>query len=190
MLSSQSGQSSQSAWSKRLPVWLVVWAPALLLVAAVAVESETLFGADHTTGPLRALYESIHGPANPHHWWLVHLLIRKTCHLLGYGLVSAALFHSWWLTLLPRSSNPLPTDPLHGVSLLALRWKCHLLAIFCTVLVAAADEYHQTFLPNRSGSVWDVLIDGAGAIVAQLLIALGVAVWAHAEVLPKTPNPR
>jgi VanZ family protein len=35
-------------------------------------------------------------------------------------------------------------------------------------LMASADEYHQTFLPNRTGSPWDVLLDCCGAIVLLL----------------------
>jgi VanZ family protein len=40
-----------------------------------------------------------------------------------------------------------------------------------TYLIASCDELHQTFLPNRSGSIWDVLIDCSGALVMQLLLA-------------------
>jgi VanZ family protein len=36
-----------------------------------------------------------------------------------------------------------------------------------TGLLASADEYHQTFLPNRTGSPRDVLLDCCGAIVMQ-----------------------
>jgi VanZ family protein len=40
------------------------------------------------------------------------------------------------------------------------------LALAGTALVASSDELHQTFLPNRTGSVRDVMIDGAGADIA------------------------
>jgi VanZ family protein len=45
-----------------------------------------------------------------------------------------------------------------------------LLALLGTALVASADEWHQSFLPNRTGSPWDVLLDCCGAITLQLLI--------------------
>jgi len=35
-----------------------------------------------------------------------------------------------------------------------------------TVLYAASDEYHQTFVPGRAGAWSDVLIDCAGALLA------------------------
>jgi VanZ family protein len=36
--------------------------------------------------------------------------------------------------------------------------------------VASLDEWHQSFLPNRTSSPWDVLLDCSGAL-AMLLIA-------------------
>jgi len=44
------------------------------------------------------------------------------------------------------------------------------LALLGTALVASADEYHQTYLPNRTGSPWDVLLDCCGAIVLQATV--------------------
>lgn len=35
-----------------------------------------------------------------------------------------------------------------------------------SVFYAMADEYHQTFVPGRHGAWTDVLIDGAGALLA------------------------
>ena len=36
--------------------------------------------------------------------------------------------------------------------------------------MASLDELHQTYLPNRTGSLWDVLLDCCGAIALQLLV--------------------
>lgn len=40
-----------------------------------------------------------------------------------------------------------------------------------TVIYAATDEFHQLFVPGRSGQVSDVLLDSAGAAVGILLCA-------------------
>ena len=40
----------------------------------------------------------------------------------------------------------------------------------CT-LYASADEFHQTFEVDRTGSPWDVLVDTLGAAVATATIA-------------------
>ena len=39
-------------------------------------------------------------------------------------------------------------------------------------LYAATDEFHQVFVPGRSGKVADVLLDSAGALLGVLLLAL------------------
>lgn len=44
-------------------------------------------------------------------------------------------------------------------------------AISCFIM-AAANEYHQTFIDGRSGEVRDVLIDSAGALLGILAAAI------------------
>ncbi|MFH1171425.1 MAG: VanZ family protein, partial [bacterium] len=38
-----------------------------------------------------------------------------------------------------------------------------------SILYAASDELHQTFVPGRQGTLWDVVIDGFGIAVVLLL---------------------
>jgi VanZ family protein len=122
-------------------------------ICIIAMESTEALGADHTTGPLRLLFETLFGPISDARWAMAHLLIRKSGHFLGYGFLGLAWLRAWWMTL-PRSR--FIQDAL--------------LALLGTALVAGADEWHQTFLPNRTGSAWDVLLDCCGAIVLQLVV--------------------
>ena len=41
-----------------------------------------------------------------------------------------------------------------------------------TALVACLDEWHQTFLPSRTGTLHDVLLDSTAALVAQIILFL------------------
>jgi VanZ family protein len=50
--------------------------------------------------------------------------------------------------------------------------QAHGLAILATFLVASADEYHQSFLPNRTGQFSDVLLDSCGAVALGLALFL------------------
>jgi VanZ family protein len=68
-------------------------------------------------------------------------------------LVGLTWLRAWWLTL-PRSQFVYDA----------------LLALVGTGLVATCDEWHQSFLPNRNGSPWDVLLDCCGAITLQLIV--------------------
>jgi VanZ family protein len=134
------------------------WLPAALAVLMIAFESTATMSADNTSRWLLPIWTHLFGPITPAHWAVVHHYIRKTGHFIGYGLVSFCFFHGFRTTL--RVAN----------GLRALWLRSAVLAVICTALVASADEYHQTFLPSRTGRVADVGIDTCGAIAAQLLI--------------------
>lgn len=71
-------------------------------------------------------------------------IVKKGGHMLGYGLLAI----SYWHALSYRSGK---------------RWLAWLLA----VLYAVTDEFHQSFVPGRNASVWDVAIfDNLGALIS------------------------
>lgn len=41
-----------------------------------------------------------------------------------------------------------------------------LVALLLSSLYAISDEYHQTFVPGRNGTLADVLVDGVGMVLA------------------------
>ncbi len=45
-----------------------------------------------------------------------------------------------------------------------------LLAIVVGFLYGITDEFHQTFVPGRTASLWDLTADGIGLLLAQLVI--------------------
>jgi VanZ family protein len=142
-----------SSSRRALRYWINVWLPVVLGVAVIALESTEFMGSDHTRGPLRWLFQAIFGPIGDARWDDIHHLIRKSGHFLGYGVIGLAWLRAWWMTL--PHSRFLPDA---------------LLALLGTAAVASADEWHQAFLPNRTGSPWDVLLDCCGAITLQLLV--------------------
>lgn len=136
------------------------WLPVLLGIALIALSSTDMFGADHTSGPLRWLYESLFGPVSTPRWNHIHFFIRKTGHFLGYGTLGLLWLRAWWMTL-PRSRF----------------LQDALLALLGTAFVASTDELHQAFLPDRSGRVQDVLLDCCGAITLQILVYVFMRVF-------------
>jgi VanZ family protein len=140
--------------------WISAWLPVAIGVGVIMVESTEWLGSDHTSGPLRWLFESIFGPVANVRWELLHHLIRKSGHFLGYGAMGLLWLRAWWLTL-PHSRF------LHDA----------FLALLGTALVASFDEWHQSFLPNRTGSPWDVLLDCCGAIALELLVYVFMRVF-------------
>jgi VanZ family protein len=133
--------------------WLWVWLPVVLGISMIVLESTEWFGANNTSLPLRRLVEAIFGHLSNARWNIVHHYIRKSGHFLGYGFIGLAWLRAWWMTL-PRSRF------LQDASL----------AVLGTALVASCDEWHQTFLPNRTGTPWDVLLDCTGAITLQVIV--------------------
>lgn len=73
-------------------------------------------------------------------------IAKKGGHLFGYALLAAAYFHA-----------------LRGDKRAEKRQV--VLALLLTALYAASDEWHQTFIPGRSGSPVDVGIDFAGGAI-------------------------
>ena len=130
-----------------LGFWIRAWLPVALGIGVIAIESTEFMGADHTSRPLRWLFEAIFGRVPDPRWAIFHHCIRKSGHFLGYGGLGLAWLRALWMSL-PRHRFLFEAE----------------LALAGTALVASWDEWHQTFLPNRTGSPWDVLLDCCGAV--------------------------
>ena len=82
--------------------------------------------------------------------------VRKAAHMTEYailGLLSFAFYSSW-----------------------QLRKKRYLTALGTVFLYACTDEFHQLFVPGRSGRVADVLLDSTGAAVGVCLFLI-IQMW-------------
>jgi VanZ family protein len=134
---------------------LSAWIPVALCVCVIALESTEMFGAQNTTGPLRTLYQTIFGNVTDQRWDVLHHYIRKTGHFLGYGTIGLCWLRAWHMTM----------------PCLSLLFDAAL-ALLGTALIASSDEFHQSFLPDRTGMFSDVLLDCCGALVMlSLLVA-------------------
>lgn len=129
-------------------------------MTVIAIESSQWLSARNTS---RLLYPLLHYLFGLSHvrfesW---HFYIRKAGHVVGYGLLSILLFRAWRETL-PSSSG----------ARWAMRWAG--IAVVGTALVASLDEWHQSFLPSRTGTVHDVVLDTCAGIAAQILVLLWI----------------
>lgn len=146
---------------------LSAWLPVVFFICVIACESTAYFGADRTNGPLRHLWEWIFGRVSDDYWHFQHIMIRKSGHFIGYGLMGLTWLRACRMTR-PQTAY----------------WQNALLALAGTALVSSADEYHQTFLPNRTGAFHDVVLDCLGAAV------LMSAVWMIGKLRPAKPLAR
>ncbi len=83
---------------------------------------------------------------------LIHIVVRKGAHFILYG--------SLFLVL---SRGPLRNRPM--------------LAVAACIAVAALDEFHQSFLPERSASFYDVMLDTSGALFSRFAYGVWFGPW-------------
>ncbi|MGD0569703.1 MAG: VanZ family protein [Candidatus Sulfotelmatobacter sp.] len=135
---------------------LKAWIAAILWLIVIAIESSALLSARNTS---RILYPLLHflfgmGWERFEVW---HFYIRKTGHVVGYGILSILAFRAWRETF-PAQGNPPWT----------IRWAST--AVLMTAFVASLDEWHQSFIPSRTGRWQDVVLDTCAGIGAQILL--------------------
>lgn len=145
----------------RRAAWLLIWLPAFLMTIAIAVESTSTFSAHNTSSFLRPIVERVVGPLRDATWEHLHHLLRKSGHFAGYGFLCLMYLRGWLLTFSQRRWSP-------G----SWRLRCCAFAVASTFAVASLDEWHQTFLPSRTGLFSDVLLDTSGGLVMCGLVWL------------------
>jgi len=78
--------------------------------------------------------------------------LKKAAHIIEYGVLAFLLWRA-----LSRGRGALSRSALVA-------------AFFVSVLYAASDEYHQTFVPGRNGNLRDVGFDTIGALAALFVV--------------------
>ena len=137
---------------------LKTWIAAILWLIVIAIESSSYLSAHNTSRILYPLLHFLFKMDWPtfEHW---HFYMRKGGHVFGYGLLSILLFRAWRETL-----------PVWDNSKWTFRWAS--IAVLGTALVASLDEWHQSYIPSRTGTPRDVLLDTCAGIGAQILVFL------------------
>ena len=145
---------------------LGAWLPVMLWSAIIALESS--FGSAANTGGLvGGLAVWLLGWVDPERLDLFHYLLRKGGHFLGYGVLGYLCFRAFSQTL---RRTPLLANGA--------------LAIVCASFVAVLDEWHQSFLPDRTGQFQDVALDAFGAVA---LVSLATIFIGRGRVKPASP---
>ncbi len=142
---------------------LKAWIAAILWLIVIAIESTAWLSSNNTSRILYPLLHFLFGvdPVRFEGW---HFYIRKSGHVVGYAILSILLFRAWRATL-PALEN--------------IKWKARWanIAILGTAFVASLDEWHQSFIPSRTGRWQDVVLDTCAGIAAQILVLLWLKIF-------------
>jgi VanZ family protein len=132
----------------RVPPLVNYWMPAIVWMILIFVGSTDVLSAEHTS---RFIVPFLHW-LDPHISWAaintIQTLIRKLGHVTEYAILAALLWRA-----------------VRGAH---WRVKVSLLFIaiwFACAIFAATDEFHQSFVPSRTASPRDVMIDICGAFI-------------------------
>jgi len=134
--------------------WLRRWWPALLWAIVISAFSTGVFTSDNTSRVIVPILKWFFPHASQETLFLVHHFIRKMGHVTEYFILSL---------LILRGIRA-------GKTGIHLGWA--LAAVAIVGCYAALDEFHQSFVPGRTAAVSDVLIDTAGGVAAQVVVAL------------------
>jgi VanZ family protein len=152
-------------WSARAsstpfgPLWKA-WIPAIIWLSFIVIESTDSFSSAHTSKFLWPIFHFLSG-IDMVRFETWHHYIRKAGHCVGYFVLSLLMFRAWRATF-----------PHAGVSRWTSRWSLPWTstAFLVTAMVASLDEWHQSYIPSRTGTYKDVLLDSFAALMAQIAI--------------------
>jgi len=131
--------------SRYLP--LVAW------LVFISYASSDRFSAENTSRIIGPLVLWLFPNTTPETLAAIHFVVRKIAHFTEYAILA-------YLAARAFRTSPRPA--------LANRW--FLAALALIVIYALIDEYHQTFVPSRTASIFDSLIDMSGGLVTLLIL--------------------
>ena len=134
-------------------VWFA-WGAVLVWMGVIFMASTDALSAAHTSRIIEPVLRWIFGNRlTPAAFEEIHFYIRKLGHVTEYAILAVLVANAL------QRSLPALREPSVGW-LAALFAACH----------AAGDEFHQSFVPSRTASVRDVLIDIIGALLGLALL--------------------
>jgi len=129
------------------------YVPLIVWLAFISVASSDSFSAGNTSRIIAPLILWLFPNTTPERLAVVHFITRKLAHFTEYAILGF---------LAARAFRSSPRPAIHG------RW--FLISLALIVTYALIDEYHQSFVPSRTASIYDSMIDMAGGLTALLII--------------------
>ena len=142
--------------SRYLP--LVAW------LAFISYASSDSFSAGNTSRIIGPLVLWLFPNTSAETLATIHFITRKLAHFTEYAILG-------FLAARAFRTSPHPVISRH--------W--FLISAALIIVYALIDEYHQSFVPTRTGTVYDSLIDMAGGLTALILVRKGPRIFTYKD---------
>ncbi|HKE57316.1 MAG TPA: VanZ family protein [Pyrinomonadaceae bacterium] len=127
--------------------------PLLLWLVFISLASSDEFSASNTSRFIGPLVLWLFPNTSAETLAAIHFLVRKLAHLSEYALLGV-----------------LAARAFSGSTHVTLRQHWFLVSLALIVIYALLDEFHQSFVPSRTASLTDSLIDITGGLTALLVM--------------------
>lgn len=138
------------------------YGPVVAWALLIFIGSGNVLSAAHTSILLHFIKWLYPGASNEF-LSFIHTLVRKAGHLSEYAILATlaarAFRHSW-----------------HEY----LRRNWFWLSLLLAAGYALSDEFHQSFVPTRTASIYDCMIDTAGAFIGLVIV------WWHSRRIKRS----
>ena len=148
------------------------WLPVIVWVGVIFLGSTDLMSAEHTSRFIVPFLRWLKPDISAETLASIHFIVRKCSHVGEYAILALLLLRAATLITNSKRSIPILYLSVLGVSL----------------IVAATDEFHQTFVASRGASVQDIMIDSSGAVLG--LVIASIIRMSRSIRLEKTPADR
>ena len=132
---------------------LTHYLPLIAWLGFISFASSGSFSAGNTSRIIGPLILWLFPKTSPETLAVIHFTTRKIAHFTEYAILG-------FLAARAFRTSPRP----------AIRQRWFLICVTLVVVYALIDEFHQSFVPSRTGSIFDSLIDMAGGLTALLII--------------------
>ncbi len=146
------GQPTEN-YSLQRRVWR--YGPLVLWMIFIFVASTGEFSAVNTSKIIRPLFLWLFPNLSEERLALIHFFARKAAHFTEYAVFGVLAHRAFF-----ASSHAF------------LRRSWFWIGILLIVVYALLDEYHQSFVPSRTASIYDSLIDVVGGLSALIAFAI------------------
>lgn len=129
------------------------YAPVLVWMGGIFFASGSSLSASNTSRIVRPLLLWLSPGMTEEGLQYAHLLVRKAAHFTEYFVLASLAARAF---LMSESD--------------AVRRRWFFSSLVLVAVCALSDEYHQSFLASRTGTIYDSLLDMSGGATALLLV--------------------